>query len=298
MFSARDLDPCQRERLEAGVVDVGDLAVRDADPVDLQRIDRLERLLPALVLHRRLVRGLPLQVLAVGVDLRAVDAEVRDQASEEEGLPLHAGVEALHLEHRRIGMLVLDDDEVGERQRAADGMEAQPPDVRRVALEPLVHLAFDVAAQRLVDEERRDDDQRHEQRDASEDPPAAPAEPRTTPSHPPRPRAAREGRGSTTGRSGSLRAGRLMHSQKLQRRCHRARCAFERGLCPRNPAWGEAGRRAGRQARSRPSEGGRSPPPSLFLGGVVDLAEADPPLAVEPDELLLLDRIEVRRGPC
>src|SRR6266478_4366777 len=34
---------------------------------------------------------------------------------------------------------------------------------------------------------------------------------------------------------------------------------------------------------------------SLFFGGVVNLAEVDPPLAVELGELLLLDRVEVRR---
>src|SRR5207249_12141108 len=44
-------------------------------------------------------------------------------------------------------------------------------------------------------------------------------------------------------------------------------------------------------------EGCRPPPPryTLLLAGVVDLAEERPALPVEPRELLLLDRVEVRR---
>lgn len=65
--------------------------------------------------------------------------------------------------------------DVVERQPEAERMEAEPLDARRVALQPVVHLALDLPAQRLVDEERGDGDEGEDDPDDQQRHPGAPA---------------------------------------------------------------------------------------------------------------------------
>src|SRR5262249_7235110 len=137
------VDLPEGQRLVRSLVDVRDPAVDDPHPVDLERIDRLERLLPALLVEGRRVFRLLLDVRSVGVELRLLEPEVRDHSTEDQRFPLHARVEPRDMQHRRLRMGVLDEDEVVKGQRRADRMEAQLLDVGGVALQPSVHLALD-----------------------------------------------------------------------------------------------------------------------------------------------------------
>ena len=65
--SARSDSPGDLERGERPLVDVDELAACDADLVDLQGIDGLERVLPAVILDRGRIRGLGAQLLEVRV---------------------------------------------------------------------------------------------------------------------------------------------------------------------------------------------------------------------------------------
>ena len=154
-----EVDPADLERGEGPLVDVGHPTVRHADLVDLQGVDRLERLLPAVFLDRRRILGLGAQLLEVHVQGGLRQGEVGDQSAAEERLPLDARIQARRVEDGRIGVGLLDELQIIEGQREPDRMEAELPDVRAVPLQLLVHLAHHYAAERLIDKERGDDGQ-------------------------------------------------------------------------------------------------------------------------------------------
>ena len=160
-----EVDPADLERLEGSLVDVGHAAVRHADLVDLQGIDRLERFLPAVVLDRCRILRLGRELLEVHVDGGLRQREVGDQPAPEERLPLDARVQPRRLEDGRVGMGLLEELQIVEGQREPDRMEAELADLRGVPLQLLVHLADDDPPERLVDEERADHGQRHDHQD-------------------------------------------------------------------------------------------------------------------------------------
>ena len=127
---------------------------RDAELVDLERVDRLERVLPPLVLHRgRIVDLRPGLAQVQGHD-RVLDEDVADHPTRQEGAPVDARVEALDARHRGVGLLILDDHGVAEVQGEVDRAPVQRADRDRVAGEARVHLGLGVATQRLVHEEQ------------------------------------------------------------------------------------------------------------------------------------------------
>ena len=150
------------ERLEGARIDVGGLATRDRDLVDLEGIDRLERLLPAMLGERGRIFRLFADVREVDVEERPIEAKVRDETPVHQRLPFDAGVELRHRQDGRVGMRVLGEGQPVERHAEAERMEVQALDVRRVPLQTLVHLGLDRPAEWLVDEERRDHDERDE----------------------------------------------------------------------------------------------------------------------------------------
>ena len=76
---------------------VGSVAAADLEVVDLERVDRERGLLPAALLHRRLVVHLLLRVPEVDVQRRAVEAEVGKQicpVGGASGVPVVASISA------------------------------------------------------------------------------------------------------------------------------------------------------------------------------------------------------------
>ena len=171
-----ELEVVDPQGLEGPVVLVGDVAPRDLEPVDLEGIDRLQRVLPPLVLHRGGVVDLLLGLGEIEDDHRPLDEDVADHPAGQEGPPVHARVEPADVRHRRVGMLMLDDHGVPQVEREVDRVEMERADGRGVALQPRVHLRFRVAAQRLVDEEERGDggDAGHDDEGDGREDPATP----------------------------------------------------------------------------------------------------------------------------
>ncbi len=155
-----DLRDPQRPRLPR--LHVRGLAVDDLELVDLQRVHRLQRVLPAVVLHRRRVLQLGLEVRLVDVDERPDEREVGDELAVHERAPLHAGAQPLDPHHGWIRIRVLDELDVVEVDGEPDRMEVELADVGGVALHLPVHLGLGHAPQRLVDEERDDHGEDHD----------------------------------------------------------------------------------------------------------------------------------------
>jgi len=74
-----EVDGGEVHRFHRSGLDVREVAVDDAQEVDLERVDGKSRLLPAALLHRRLVLRFLLRVAEVDVEGGAVEAEVGDQ---------------------------------------------------------------------------------------------------------------------------------------------------------------------------------------------------------------------------
>ena len=163
------------ERLEGPLVLVGDVPSGNPQLVDVEGIDRLQRLLPSLVLDRGRVGDLGPRLGQVQDHDGVVDENVAHHAPGQEGPPVDAGVQALDIRHRGVGILVLDDHGVAQVHGEVDRAEVELADRDGVALEARVHLPFGIAAQRFVDEEERDHgghEQEHDERAHREDPAA------------------------------------------------------------------------------------------------------------------------------
>ena len=159
------------ERLERAAIDVGHVALPDAQPVDLE-IERegFERLLPAALLDRRAIGGLGAHLAQVEMHGGMVEQHVGHHAAPDQRPPVDAGDEPAHVEHGRIGIVVLDDRGLAHLDGGGERMEAQTGDRDGVAAEPPVDLRFHVAARRLVEDAHRDPRGDHEQRDRARDP--------------------------------------------------------------------------------------------------------------------------------
>ena len=155
-------------------IDVSDLAVADAEQIDLERVDLLERLLPPLVLDGRRVLDLPFELRQVDVDARAVEEEVGDEVEPGELAPLQARVQLRKDRDRRLGMGLLPHGQVRQVDRHPDKVEVRPRQQDGVALQARVHPLFHVAAQGLVPEERGDDDENEEPEEGPDHPERCP----------------------------------------------------------------------------------------------------------------------------
>jgi hypothetical protein len=165
-----DVHGREAQGLERALVDIGHFPIDELELVDLQRVDGLEGLLPPALSDRRLLLGLFAELLEVHVELRVVEAEVGNGLEPDHLSPLGAGGELGDVDHRRIGMRVLGEYDVGQRERGADRMEAQLLDLHGIAVEALVHPTLDKPAHRLVDEEGRDEREDDHGKQAEPDP--------------------------------------------------------------------------------------------------------------------------------
>ena len=160
------------QRLEGALIDVRHVALLNLEVVDLQRIDRLERVLPAAFLDGSRVLDFLPRLRQIDVDGRLHELDVGNELAGQERAPVDARAQPLETDDRRLGMLVLRDHDVVEIEREAQRVEVQLPDARGVALERAIHLRLGIAAQRLVDEERDGvgDDEQDRDRDGDRHP--------------------------------------------------------------------------------------------------------------------------------
>jgi hypothetical protein len=147
----RGVPPRDVERLFRIGVDVDEVAVPHLDLVELERVDRLQGLLPAAVLHLDLVAVLLAELRQVDVDARAVEHRVGHQVTAEDLAPFHAGLQAGDVRHRRIGIGVLPDGQPLQGQRQPERVQVGVPEAHVVAVEPLVDLGFQGPAEVLVE---------------------------------------------------------------------------------------------------------------------------------------------------
>ena len=145
-----DLELRHFERPGAAAVQVAHRAVVDAKEVDLERVDFLQSLLPAVLGHRRRILRFLLEMVPVHVEHGIVKVELRDQASVQERRPLEIRPDVRKRRDRRFGMRVLDELHVVEVHREHERVEMRAAERRRIALEPRVHPALHVERQRAV----------------------------------------------------------------------------------------------------------------------------------------------------
>jgi hypothetical protein len=79
------LEATDAHRLRLSGLHVGHVAVTNGEAVDLERVNRLQGVLPAVVGHRHVVFLLRLEVIAVDVERRAHELEVGDETGTDEG---------------------------------------------------------------------------------------------------------------------------------------------------------------------------------------------------------------------
>jgi hypothetical protein len=129
----------------------------DLEVIDLQRVDRLQRFLPAAFLDRGRIVDLLARLGKIEVDRRLLDLDIADEAlPEEQGLPMDAGAQPLDAENRGLGVGVLRDHDVVEIEREAHGVKVELSDARGIALQRAIHVRLGVSTQGLVDRERND----------------------------------------------------------------------------------------------------------------------------------------------
>jgi hypothetical protein len=150
-------------------IDVGESAIVDLEEVDLQGVNVFERLLPSPLLDGDVVVVLLSELGQVQVDLRLVDLEVRNELELDELGPLHARAQAWDDGDRGVGVRVLPDRDVVERDRESNEVKVEVPDFRGVAGQVLVHRLLHGAPHRLVHEEGRDDDEENQAEEDSEE---------------------------------------------------------------------------------------------------------------------------------
>src|SRR5262245_1784982 len=111
-----DLDALELERPEGSLVDVGHGTVANTHTVDLQRIYLLEGLLPSVLVERCGIGCLRFDMSNVREQCRLEDGKIGHDPTEKQFLPLHAGVQAWHVEDGWIGMRLLDEAKGSEGQ--------------------------------------------------------------------------------------------------------------------------------------------------------------------------------------
>ena len=79
------------QRSEWTFVDVGDVSVADHKPVDLKRINRLHRILPALFLNRGFIASLLAELRQIEPYSGIVYLKVRHEPAAQQSFPVNAG---------------------------------------------------------------------------------------------------------------------------------------------------------------------------------------------------------------
>src|SRR6185295_6807030 len=98
------------------------------------------------------IGGLGPEMREVDVQLWAIEREIGDQPSGQERPPLHARVKARETAYGRLGIGLLGEHEIEERQRQPDRVKPELADADAVAREACIHLPLDGPPQRFVDQ--------------------------------------------------------------------------------------------------------------------------------------------------
>ena len=134
-------------------IQIGELHAVDVQLVDLERIDRLQSILPAAFLDRHVVLVLGLGMAAVQIADGPVHLEVGDQLAMDDFPPLDARAQLGDREDRRIGESVLNERQPQEIEPESERMEVGLLEPNRVADELAVQFALHVGAQRPIDDQ-------------------------------------------------------------------------------------------------------------------------------------------------
>ena len=151
MFWGPEVYAGEFERAEWAFVDVLDLAVVNHDLINLQRVNFLQRLLPAALFNGNFVVDFFLGLLAIDVDLRAVDLQIGHDSPEQDGAPVDARTEKSNVGDRRFGIVILNDGHILQVRGQAYGVKVESADRYRVTLYRRVESRFRSPAQGLVD---------------------------------------------------------------------------------------------------------------------------------------------------
>src|ERR1043166_7657476 len=122
------------KRFERSLVDVGHIAVANGEPVDFQRISRLQCLLPSFVFYRGGVLGLLKKLTEVDSDLWIIDLKIAHEMTEEQRLPVNTGVQIRNIGDGGIRMRSLVQPQFAHVDRKADRMEIEFAEPNRITL--------------------------------------------------------------------------------------------------------------------------------------------------------------------
>src|SRR5437867_1128536 len=120
-----EVEVAQAQRLEGPLVDVRHVTVANLEVIDLERVDSLQRVLPAALLDRGRVGDLLARLRQVDVDRRLLDLDVGDEAPGEQRSPVDAGAQALDSKNGRIGMSVLNDRQALQIERETQRVKVE-----------------------------------------------------------------------------------------------------------------------------------------------------------------------------
>ncbi len=96
------------ERLEGPLIDIGDITVYDAQPIDLEvQRQRFQRVLPPTLLEWHVASGFGTNLTEIEKRRGAIKCQICHDASVEQGAPIDGCHEAFNMDQRRIGVLVL-----------------------------------------------------------------------------------------------------------------------------------------------------------------------------------------------
>ena len=96
------------ERLEGPLIDIGDVAVDDLQPIDFEvQCQCLQRGLPPALLERQVAGGFGSNLTEIEKCRGAIKSQICHDASVEQSPPIDGRHETLHMDHRRSGIGVL-----------------------------------------------------------------------------------------------------------------------------------------------------------------------------------------------
>src|SRR6266508_1374096 len=132
------IELCEVERFVRAFIDIRQVAVANGEPVDLERISRFQRVLPAFVLDRRWVFGFLDELSKVKIDFGIVDLKIANQSSKKERFPVNAGMQIRYVGDGWIGVRRLINPQFFQVKGKPNRVEIKFFEADGVSLEPSV----------------------------------------------------------------------------------------------------------------------------------------------------------------
>src|SRR6266508_5275088 len=143
------IELCEVERFVRAFIDIRQVAVANGEPVDLKRISRFQRVLPAFVLDRRWVLGFLDELPKVKMDFGIGDLKIADQSSKKERFPVHASMQTGYVGDGWIRVRRLINPQLLQIKGKPNRVKIKFLQPDRVTLEPSIHIPLDLAPQGL-----------------------------------------------------------------------------------------------------------------------------------------------------